>query len=290
MKHARRGARVWAPLRRAKGGVRRICAHSYGSTDFASLSPVSSSLVSPSFPDALGDFAPPQASQAQAPPSTTEGSAKPQKKAPKAFDPLGKSKKKAPKAFDPLGKKGQRQDAAGSGAGGSHGGGAGAGAPGLDVEEGTENLIDKLAEQFAGGLEDNGELQGMVDSVMRQLLSKEVLYEPLREISAKYPKWLEENEQQISREDFERYSKQLAAIRRLIDVYSKGSDFEDILELMQEIQACGQPPDEIIHELAPDLQPGADGQAPPQGGDPLQQLMGGMSSGLPDPSAGCPIQ
>jgi len=39
----------------------------------------------------------------------------------------------------------------------------------------ADGLIDKLAEQFAGGLDDNGELQSMVDSVMRQLLSKEVL-------------------------------------------------------------------------------------------------------------------
>mmetsp|Transcript_8921 Transcript_8921/g.16581 ORF Transcript_8921/g.16581 Transcript_8921/m.16581 type:complete len:246 (+) Transcript_8921:88-825(+) len=151
----------------------------------------------------------------------------------------------------------------------------------------ADGLIDKLAEQFAGGLEDNGELQSMVDSVMRQLLSKEVLYEPLREISAKYPKWLEENESKISKEDFDRYTKQLQCIKRLCTFYESSSNkFDDVLHLMQEIQSCGQPPDEIIHELAPDLEVGPDGV--PVGGagakDPLQ-IFGGM-----DKSAGCPIQ
>ena len=127
----------------------------------------------------------------------------------------------------------------------------------------------------------------MVNGVMKQLLSKDVLYEPLKEISTKYPTWLEENGDKISKEDRDRYTRQQNIIKQLCLVYeSSNSDFEDVLCLMQEIQSCGQPPEDIIHELAPDLQVGPDG-LPSAGVDPMQML-GGGGGGSDKP--GCPIQ
>ena len=193
-----------------------------------------------------------------------------------AFDPLGKANRKQRK-----GKSEKRKVATSKGTGGRT-----VRDEALSSEAGeTENLIDTLAEQFAGSFADDedGELKDMVNGVMKQLLSKEVLYEPLKEISTKYPKWLEENGEKISKEDYERYSRQESIIKQLCLVYeSSNSDFEDVLHLMQEIQSCGQPPEDIIHELAPDLQVGPDG-LPAAGADPMQMLGG-------SDKPGCPIQ
>eukprot|EP00216_Chloropicon_sp_CCMP2111_P002789 CAMPEP_0198242446 /NCGR_PEP_ID=MMETSP1446-20131203/16552_1 /TAXON_ID=1461542 ORGANISM="Unidentified sp, Strain CCMP2111" /NCGR_SAMPLE_ID=MMETSP1446 /ASSEMBLY_ACC=CAM_ASM_001112 /LENGTH=233 /DNA_ID=CAMNT_0043925915 /DNA_START=17 /DNA_END=718 /DNA_ORIENTATION=+ len=140
----------------------------------------------------------------------------------------------------------------------------------------ADNLLSKLAEDFSG-MENADQLQNIVGSVMKQLLSKEVLYDPLKEISAKYPLWLEENKDKVSGEDFRRFSQQHIHIQKLCEVYEASDDnFDEVVQLMQDVQSCGQPPEEIIRELAPDLQIGPDG-LPVQNDekvDPMQILEG----------------
>ena len=95
----------------------------------------------------------------------------------------------------------------------------------------------------------------------------------------------------MSEGDFQRYSKQLRSIRRLCSAYeSSDKGFDDVLHLMQEIQSCGQPPEEIIKELAPDLQVGSDGV--PLGGasGSAQDALGILGGFGKDKTGGCPIQ
>lgn len=93
-----------------------------------------------------------------------------------------------------------------------------------------------------------------MDSMMKQLLSKDVLEEPMREIGERYPAWLEANRSTLNPEDLARYTKQLKYIRQLCAVYDSDPDnFEAIVGLMQHMQECGQPPAEIVNELAPGL-------------------------------------
>ena len=40
---------------------------------------------------------------------------------------------------------------------------------------------------------------------MKQLLAKEVMYEPMKQINEKFPEWLSENEEQLPKEDYERW-------------------------------------------------------------------------------------
>lgn len=45
--------------------------------------------------------------------------------------------------------------------------------------------------QLPGGGEGSPEdMSGLVDGIMHELLSKDVLYQPLQEIGLRYPKWL----------------------------------------------------------------------------------------------------
>ncbi|PHU28473.1 Peroxisome biogenesis protein 19-1 [Capsicum chinense] len=69
-------------------------------------------------------------------------------------------------------------------------------------------------------------MESILETMMQQLLSKEILHEPMKEIEERYPKWLEDN---------------------------KVNNFNNIVELMQKMQECGQPPNDIVHELAPDF-------------------------------------
>ncbi|KAI5061548.1 hypothetical protein GOP47_0024053 [Adiantum capillus-veneris] len=47
-------------------------------------------------------------------------------------------------------------------------------------------------------------MQAIMDTMMQQLLSKEVLHEPMKELYEKYPNWLEVNKSSLSDEDFRR--------------------------------------------------------------------------------------
>ncbi|KAI5061562.1 hypothetical protein GOP47_0024067 [Adiantum capillus-veneris] len=91
-----------------------------------------------------------------------------------------------------------------------------------------------------------------MDTMMQQLLSKEVLHEPMKELYEKYPNWLEVNKSSLSDEDFRRYSRQYEYIKELCGVYeSTPDDFSRIVDIMQKMQTCGQPPDDLVQELGP---------------------------------------
>lgn len=89
---------------------------------------------------------------------------------------------------------------------------------------------------------------------MQQLLSKEILHEPMKEIGERYPKWLEDHKASLSKEDYDRYLHQYELIKQLNEVYENDpSNFTKIVDLMQKMQECGQPPNDIVQELAPDF-------------------------------------
>ncbi|KAJ3106423.1 Peroxisome chaperone and import receptor [Phlyctochytrium planicorne] len=131
------------------------------------------------------------------------------------------------------------------------------GAPGLD-EAGMEQMMKDLEAMMGGG-----DFENMFEGLMEQIMSKELLYEPMKDLAEKYPGWLAANKSKVSTEDFERYEKQLKIIQEIMGVYDLklGSEEEGkrVVELMQKMQECGNPPEEIMQELAPGLELGTDG-------------------------------
>ncbi|XP_047445095.1 peroxisomal biogenesis factor 19 [Mugil cephalus] len=118
---------------------------------------------------------------------------------------------------------------------------------GLGLEEGGE-----------GGGED-GNILPIMQSIMQNLLSKEVLYPSLKEISTKYPEWLESNKPSLSPEDHQRYEQQAKIMEEICKLFEredegaadKESTFESIMDLMQKLQDLGQPPKELAGEAPP---------------------------------------
>ncbi|KAJ4837161.1 hypothetical protein Tsubulata_036478 [Turnera subulata] len=119
--------------------------------------------------------------------------------------------------------------------------------------------LDKLREQTreaVKGLESvaGGPKREDLETMMQQLLSKEILHEPMKEIGERYPKWLEEHKASLSKEDYNRYFHQYELIKNLNEVYEREpNNFTKIVDLMQKMQECGQPPSDIVQELAPDI-------------------------------------
>ncbi|XP_005089939.1 peroxisomal biogenesis factor 19 [Aplysia californica] len=99
---------------------------------------------------------------------------------------------------------------------------------------------------------------GMFQNMVKQLLSKELLYDPLKEVAEKYKEYLEKESHKLPGEDLERYRKQLEIVETVVQHLDGDSDshsleeknarFEILLDLLQRMHELGQPPQEVVGE------------------------------------------
>ncbi|TIC25890.1 hypothetical protein E3Q12_00781 [Wallemia mellicola] len=86
---------------------------------------------------------------------------------------------------------------------------------------------------------------------MTELLSKDILYEPLKELSTKYPDYLDNNKPpKLSQEDYDNFKKQHGYVNDVLAIFESDSPNKDsVLDLMTKIQECGSPPKDIIGDF-----------------------------------------
>ena len=83
---------------------------------------------------------------------------------------------------------------------------------------------------------------------------------PLKSICERFPEWLAKNAARQTRQEYEGYGRMYQTFQKLCNVYETEPDnFPRLLELMQDLQELGQPPNDIIKELAPGLVVSDDG-------------------------------
>ncbi|TYH59315.1 hypothetical protein ES332_D08G214000v1 [Gossypium tomentosum] len=135
--------------------------------------------------------------------------------------------------------------------------------PGAD-DFGKDAMMEDWVKQFEE-LAGSQDMESIVETMMQQLLSKEILHEPMKEIGERYPQWLEEHKANLSKEEYECYSRQYELIKELNGVYENDpNNFTRIVDLMQKMQECGQPPNDIVQELAPEFDLSNLGQLSPE--------------------------
>lgn len=153
------------------------------------------------------------------------------------------------------------------------------GAPG--GEDAMAAMMNALANMNGeeGGAGEPGAENNMVNAIMRQVLCRAVLYEPMESMAVLYPIWLAKNKEDTPKEDYDRYTKQYDTVLKIKQVFdeehsaatststSQGqttdgkeepfeelsdAGFEKVLVLMKDLQELGQPPQEILTELTPE--------------------------------------
>ncbi|KAF9185220.1 Peroxisome chaperone and import receptor [Haplosporangium sp. Z 767] len=133
------------------------------------------------------------------------------------------------------------------------------------AEDSEEALMAEMMKQMEG-MAEGGDFQNVLEGMMEQLMSKDILYEPMLDLKQKYPQWLKDNKDKIPAEEYARYEKQYGYVKEIVEFFDR-PDFDDksdsqaksVIDLMQGMQDCGQPPADILDELAPGLEMGADG-------------------------------
>lgn len=155
--------------------------------------------------------------------------------------------------------------------------------PGEEGEEMGSDPLESILRQFleadsdphsgatSAGLAGEGEDE-FIETFVSELLSKDVLYEPLKELAAKYPDYLKNYGDALDKETRDRYELQFSYLQQLVQVWgnshenekkesepSNGEADEPVKtpmkepvhaelawSLLQKIEACGQPPQEIL--------------------------------------------
>lgn len=126
----------------------------------------------------------------------------------------------------------------------------------------SENLQTEadLSEMFGQtSLEDGiGNIMPLMEGMLQHLVSKDILYPPLKQLVDKYPEWLEQKKSTISATDLQSLTKQLELMRKVCTEFEKEKveDSQDvkkkrfgtIVSLMQEMQNCGELPEELVGE------------------------------------------
>lgn len=159
--------------------------------------------------------------------------------------------------------------------------------PGLssDSAAAAEGMSDELINRMMKEFETMGrkdDFSAVVDNMMRQLLSKDIMYLPMKAICEEFPEWLAVHGARLDNEKYQAYGRMYQIFQKMVDTYETQPDnFPRLLELMQDMQECGNPPPEILAKLAPGLQLSPDG---------LPAMMPNMGAGLPQmpgiPTAG----
>ncbi|KAK4527406.1 hypothetical protein GAYE_SCF39G5328 [Galdieria yellowstonensis] len=90
------------------------------------------------------------------------------------------------------------------------------------------------------------ELENMMQVVVKQLLSKEILQEPMEQLYQRYCTWLEENS---ASEDYDRYVQQKQLVFQICEEYRGEGDTEKVLQLLQEMQNLGAPPPNVVSQV-----------------------------------------
>ncbi|PWN52276.1 Pex19-domain-containing protein [Violaceomyces palustris] len=126
------------------------------------------------------------------------------------------------------------------------------------------SLLAALSQGGGGGEgdEESPELAKMLEGMMDELMSKEILYEPLKELKDKYPDYLSgPSSSSISQDERKRYEQQHRHVSAIVAVFEdpkydpknreQSQKVQDLMNLMQD---CGSPPQEIVGDMPPEFE------------------------------------
>ena len=91
-----------------------------------------------------------------------------------------------------------------------------------------------------------------LEQLVKEVVNKDTLYEPMKAMREQYPLWLEENWDKVPAEELERYNRQLDKVIEICEHYEQNSEEGNprALELLGELQELGSPPEALLKIIA----------------------------------------
>lgn len=123
-----------------------------------------------------------------------------------------------------------------------------------------EDMLTQLLAGLGGGDGEGGaggdfDMSKLLVDMLEQLSSKEILYEPIKDLNTKFPEYLAENKDKLDKDKLQTYQQQYEMTNQILAVFD-ASDYSDsdkskrerVNVLLESLQELGQPPAEIVGE------------------------------------------
>ncbi|KAL8928348.1 MAG: hypothetical protein Q9172_000940 [Xanthocarpia lactea] len=128
---------------------------------------------------------------------------------------------------------------------------------GEDSEDILAQMLKEMQNGDSSASASEPELSKMLMTMMEQLTNKEILYDPMKELNDKFPNWISNNKASVQADDLLRYEKQQRLIAEIVGKFEEttyadtnAKDREYIVERMQEMQAAGSPPADLVGDMS----------------------------------------
>ncbi|CCG23428.1 Pex19 protein [Candida orthopsilosis Co 90-125] len=134
---------------------------------------------------------------------------------------------------------------------------------GTNPEDILTQLLAGMNESGLGG--GDMDMSKLLIDMLEQLSSKEVLYEPIKDLNNKFPQYLEDNKDKLDQEQYANYTKQYDITNDILKVFESDSyndsnkaQRDQINAMLESLQELGQPPTELVGDTG-DFLPGFGG-------------------------------
>ena len=125
---------------------------------------------------------------------------------------------------------------------------------GSNPEDLLTQLLAGMGENGLGGAGDM-DMSKLLVEMLEQLSSKEVLYEPIKDLNQKFPEYLKENKHKLESLKYDNYNKQYEITQEIVDIF-ESKDYSDankqqrdqVNTLLESLQELGQPPVDLVGE------------------------------------------
>jgi peroxin-19 len=149
---------------------------------------------------------------------------------------------------------------------------AGAAAASSSQDDMLAQMLASMGEGGFGGEGGDEDFSKILMGMMEQLTNREILYEPMKELNDKFPKWMEENSSKVEADDLKRFQEQQVLVKEITERFERkgysddnAGDREYIVERMQKVcvahlvcgcvlilqqmQAAGSPPPDLVGDM-----------------------------------------
>lgn len=112
----------------------------------------------------------------------------------------------------------------------------------------SDDVLSQLLDQLVDGTGDEEGMDNAILSMLNQMSSKEVLYQPMKEMQVEFSKWFEDNEDNEEyKEKMDTYRKQYDLVEKIVVIYEKedynnDKNREEVTELLDRLEQLGDSP------------------------------------------------
>jgi peroxin-19 len=117
-----------------------------------------------------------------------------------------------------------------------------AAAASADQDDILAQMLKEMENGGFGGEGNDEDFSKILMGMMEQLTNKDILYEPMKELDDKFPKWMQDNKAKVSKEDLLRYEEQQTLVREITARFERQGYSDDnaqdrayIVERMQKV-------------------------------------------------------